>query len=97
MIRVHVPRSNIQDTLEERAGRYEVHGDYEAGSAIAVQLKDVLRAAPAYAALRPAHKQALDMIADKISRILNGDPLYADNWHDIAGYATRGEQYCLKD
>lgn len=30
----------------------------------------------------------LEMIAHKIARILNGDPNYADNWHDIAGYAT---------
>lgn len=29
-----------------------------------------------------------EMIAHKIARILNGDPNYADNWHDIAGYAT---------
>jgi hypothetical protein len=32
--------------------------------------------------------EALDMIAHKIARILNGDPNYADNWIDIAGYAT---------
>ena len=28
------------------------------------------------------------MIANKIGRILNGDPNYPDSWHDIAGYAT---------
>ena len=27
------------------------------------------------------------MILHKIGRILNGDPNYADSWHDIAGYA----------
>jgi hypothetical protein len=32
-------------------------------------------------------KQALSVIADKIARILNGDPYYLDNWHDIQGYA----------
>jgi hypothetical protein len=32
-------------------------------------------------------KQALSTIADKIARILNGDPYYVDNWHDIIGYA----------
>jgi len=31
--------------------------------------------------------EALDMIAHKIARILNGDPNYADSWDDIAGYA----------
>jgi hypothetical protein len=32
-------------------------------------------------------REALDMIAHKIGRILNGDPNYADSWVDIAGYA----------
>ena len=30
----------------------------------------------------------IDLIANKLGRILNGDPSYADNWHDIAGYAS---------
>jgi hypothetical protein len=28
------------------------------------------------------------MIQHKVARILNGEPDYSDNWHDIAGYAT---------
>lgn len=32
------------------------------------------------------------MIVHKIGRILNGDPNYADSWHDIAGYATLIDQ-----
>jgi hypothetical protein len=31
--------------------------------------------------------EALDMIAHKIGRIVNGDPLFKDSWDDIAGYA----------
>lgn len=31
--------------------------------------------------------EALDCIAMKMARILSGDPDYADNWDDIAGYA----------
>jgi len=38
-------------------------------------------------ALAHDQQEALDMICHKIGRILNGDPDYADNWHDIAGYA----------
>lgn len=44
--------------------------------------------------LSPAHKEALEMIAHKIGRILNGDPNYDDSWHDIAGYAKLGEDAC---
>jgi len=32
-------------------------------------------------------REALEMIAHKIARIINGDPNYADSWVDIAGYA----------
>jgi hypothetical protein len=31
--------------------------------------------------------EALEMICVKMARIMNGDPLYRDNWVDIAGYA----------
>ncbi len=33
-------------------------------------------------------KESFQMIANKIGRILNGDPLYKDSWTDIIGYAT---------
>lgn len=32
-------------------------------------------------------RQALTVICDKLARIISGDPNYADNWHDIQGYA----------
>ena len=38
--------------------------------------------------LEPDQREALEMLALKIARILNGDPNYADSWHDVAGYAT---------
>jgi len=41
-----------------------------------------------------SHREALEMIAHKIGRILNGDPNYADSWHDIAGYAKLAETAC---
>jgi hypothetical protein len=31
--------------------------------------------------------EALDMIASKIARIVNGNPDHVDSWVDIAGYA----------
>lgn len=35
-----------------------------------------------------SQREALEMIAHKLGRILNGNANYADSWHDIAGYAT---------
>jgi hypothetical protein len=51
-------------------------------------MKELLRASGNWLELEPDQKQALDTILDKISRIINGDPDYTDNWRDIAGYAT---------
>ena len=34
-----------------------------------------------------SQQEALDMIAHKIGRIINGNPHYKDSWVDIAGYA----------
>ena len=39
-----------------------------------------------------SQKESLEMVVHKIARILNGDPNYADSWHDIAGYATLIDQ-----
>jgi hypothetical protein len=33
-------------------------------------------------------QESLDMICNKMSRIVNGNPYYDDSWVDIAGYAT---------
>ena len=38
--------------------------------------------------LVPEQRHALDMIADKVARILAGDPQHTDHWLDIGGYAA---------
>jgi len=67
---------NVQDTLTERGARY---GDFADHAVIAQALQDVMRDAPGWCALDPTKRQALSVIADKIARILNGDPNYAAN------------------
>lgn len=74
----------IDATLAERGARY---GSFKDHAAIAQDLQDDMRAAPGWNKLAPDQKQALSVIADKIARMLNGDPDYLDNWHDIIGYA----------
>lgn len=76
--------STVTKTLEERGSRY---GQFSDHARIAQGVQDVMRAAPKWAQLDQDMKQALSVIADKIARILNGDPFYGDNWHDIQGYA----------
>ena len=74
----------VTNTLEERGSRYGRFADH---AAIAQGIQDVMRAAPNWDKLDLDMKQALSVMADKFARILNGDPFYADNWHDIQGYA----------
>ena len=77
---------NIAATLAERGKRY---GDFMGNAQIAQVLKGTIRIFidERQCALDSDQLEALDMICHKIGRILNGDPDYADSWHDIAGYA----------
>lgn len=74
----------VDNTLAERGKRY---GSFEDHARIAMDVKGVLRSTKGWQRLQPDQAQALEVIADKIARILNGDPDYVDNWHDIQGYA----------
>ena len=78
--------ADIAATLEERGKRY---GAFTGHAEITMALKRLLSA---YAKQRSKvladdQQEALDMICHKLGRIINGDPDYADSWHDIAGYA----------
>ena len=75
---------SVSKTLEERGSRYGAFADH---AKIAQGIQDIMRIAPKWDQLDSDMKQALSVIADKIARILNGDPFYVDNWHDIQGYA----------
>lgn len=76
--------SSIDATLAERGSRY---GEYREHAFITQALKDVMYRTNKWAILEPHQKETLEMIAHKIGRILNGDPMYHDSWHDIVGYA----------
>lgn len=77
--------ASIEDTLADRGKQY---GDFTTHGAVTQDLKNVARAHSGWNNLAPYQKEAIDMIAHKIGRILNGNPNIQDSWHDIAGYAT---------
>jgi hypothetical protein len=74
----------IAKTLKQRQ---KTHGDFATHAAISQELKAVLWKHD-FQGLAPDQCEALEMIAHKIARILNGNPDHHDHWHDIAGYAT---------
>lgn len=81
----------LDDTLKARGQTY---GDFTDNAAVAQEIKDAVRRSPHYNNLRPIHKEAIDVMASKISRIVTGDPEYADNWQDIQGYAKITQDRC---
>jgi hypothetical protein len=76
---------NIENILKERGSRY---GAFPEHARIAQNIKKAFYDSPNWARLTDDKKQALEVSADKIARILNGDPEYADSWDDIIGYVT---------
>jgi hypothetical protein len=80
---------SLDAILAERGQRY---GDFSDHAPIAQDLQDVMRKTAGWERCDAVKKQALTVIADKIARILSGDPNYNDNWVDIQGYARLVEE-----
>ena len=74
----------IDQILEERGSRY---GDFGSHAIITQNIKAAMRHSPNWNKLPNDMKEALEMMALKISRILNGDPMWIDSWTDAVGYA----------
>lgn len=85
--------SNIKSTLKQRGSCY---GSFEDNARITQALNKVLETAPNFNQLKDEHKEAYHMIFHKIARSVCGDPMHADNIHDIIGYATLLEKFLDK-
>lgn len=85
--------NEIGAILEERGSRY---GEYKDNAEVAQSLKRILRHAMQSNGRQftEVHLESLSMISHKLSRIVNGDPNYADSWVDIAGYAKLAAEQC---
>ena len=72
--------------LAERGARY---GTFADNAATSQSLKRVMaqHLAKHNKELADDQWEAMEMIAHKMARIINGDTNYHDNWADIAGYA----------
>ena len=80
-------KANEVDTLlDTRADQY---GSFMQSAETAIKIKGAMHNAIARndAHLFPDQILALDMIAVKLSRIVNGNAAHRDSWLDIAGYA----------
>ena len=79
--------TEVDAILNARGSNY---GSFEGVAGFAQVMKGLIRdTQDGRGAYLPADQcEALDMIASKIARIVNGNADYVDSWIDIAGYAT---------
>jgi hypothetical protein len=75
------------DTMLDK--REDQYGSYMQSADTAIKIKGAMHNAIARNDLHlyPDQLMSLDMIAVKLSRIVNGNPAHRDSWLDIAGYA----------
>jgi len=76
--------TDVTTVLEQRGQRY---GLFSKHAEITQDIKQAIFKTKARDKFTADQVEALEMIAHKIGRIVNGDPDYADSWIDIAGYA----------
>lgn len=88
------PEMDIDQTLAERGNRY---GEFTDHALITQAIKRAMMLGRNWASLPDDMKEALEMLAHKMGRILNGDPNYHDSWHDIIGYTKLVADRILKD
>ena len=79
------------------SARQSTHGDFQDNARNGQMLRDAFRSSPRWAEMPDIHREALDQIAGKLSRILSGQSRFADHWRDLAGYSTLALMACDKD
>ncbi|MEE8327961.1 MAG: hypothetical protein V3R32_04105 [Nitrosomonadaceae bacterium] len=75
--------TDIDKTLEERGTNY---GEFCDHAKISQGMKAAMHESNNWFLLSDDKKEALEMVAHKIGRILNGNPEFHDSWRDIIGY-----------
>lgn len=77
--------------------RQTTHGDFTDNARHGQMLRDAFRSSPRWRDMPDVHREALDQIAGKISRILSGQSRFKDHWADISGYSTLAQMACDGD
>lgn len=76
------------DTTQILNERQKTHGKFDKCAEISQDLKLIIHSNNKH--LKRHEREALEMIAVKMARILNGGQDHKDSWQDIAGYAQLG-------
>ena len=81
------------DLLTER---HVTHGSFEDNARIAQQLRAFFRAQPGWESMPDVHREALDNMALKLSRIFSGQADCQQHWEDVEGYAALARNACTR-
>ncbi len=84
----------IDQTLAERGARY---GDFVDHAEVTQSIKVSIASGNNWYTLDDDMKEAMEMVAHKFGRILNGDPEYIDSWTDCIGYLRLVEKRLIDE
>ena len=73
-------------TTQILSDREQTHGLFREVAGYSQAIKQLMRTSRNWGRLDVTQAQALEVVADKVARILCGDPSYLDHWQDGAGY-----------
>ena len=73
--------------------RSKTHGSFEKNAEISQALKRLFRENMS-PNISDIHREALDQIAMKLSRILSGHAEFRDHWADLSGYSLLALEAC---
>lgn len=77
----------IQDVLEVLNQRQKTHGEFSEVSKTYADFIKILEKTGFFNKCEDHHRLAIDVIFQKLARILNGDMNFYDHWVDICGYS----------
>jgi len=77
-------KEKVLEILEQRE---TTHGFYSEVSSVSQMVKKAMQIGVNWPHLKAEQRESLEMIANKIGRIMSGDSDFLDHWQDIAGYA----------
>lgn len=82
------------DTTALLIERGVTHGDFADNARYGQLLRALWRSSKTWSEMPDEHREALDHIAGKLSRILSGQSRFRDHWNDLAGYAELAKSKC---
>lgn len=77
--------NKLESILNERGSSY---GEFSEIAQLSQDIETMLLRAGSLSTSPAFAREAMKMITHKICRIVVGNPMHADSWRDIAGYAT---------